>query len=711
FNVLHSAFALLLARLSGQHDLTIGLPVTGRHIYGTQDMLGMFLNNLPVRHQLDLQQPYSEYLGEQIDNIAGVLSNQDIPLERILELESVATTRSTDSTPLFQVLFNMLSLPDENQEAKPKDAAPNVTISGAQTAQTNSKFDLTFYVQDAAEGVAISCSYHSGKFTGQAIDGLLAQYVSLLTQVAEDIHQPCGQYSLNVGAQRIDHASDLPAYWPGSVVELFRQQAQQSPDAIAVEEPTQQWTYLDLLELCDATSAQLTEAGVGEGDVVAIVATRQTSVVVAIMATLQIGAVYCIVTPDQPQLRVKQQLNIVNPAAILLTRQSACSTELLEDLSTIATCLEVAMTLACSDVVVANIKPNQAACITFTSGSTGVPKAVIGKHQGLSGYLQWLPQQMSVDANDRFSLLSGLTHDPLQRDIFGALCLGAILVIPDETAYADLALSAWMAQQRITVAHLTPAMTQVLCVESNTRFDDLRVAFITGEKLRRDTAELLRDCNPQTRIVNCYGATETQRALTYFELGDMDNLPTVVPIATQSIDTRLRLINPAGGDCGMGEVGEICVESHHIALGYLNDDDLNKSRFGAGFYRTGDLAIYTCKDQVKPLGRSDNQISLRGFRIELGEIEAQLTQLADINSAVVVATEQQLVAFVVTSNQTVDMALIRTELQQSLPDYMVPAHIVAIDSFPLNASGKIDNLGLLQQANDLSTGCYVAPTT
>ncbi|MCJ8268925.1 MAG: condensation domain-containing protein, partial [Psychrosphaera sp.] len=249
FNVLHSAFALLLARLSGQHDLTIGLPVTGRHIYGTQDMLGMFLNNLPVRHQVDLQQPYSDYLSEQIDNIAGVLSNQDIPLERILELESVATTRSTDSTPLFQVLFNMLSLPDENADNKSEDAPSNVTISGAQTAQTNSKFDLTFYVQDAADGVAISCSYHSGKFTGQAINGLLTQYVSLLTQVAENIHQPCGQYSLNVGAQRIDHTSELPAYWPGSVVELFRQQVQQSPDAIAVEEPTQQWTYLDLLEV------------------------------------------------------------------------------------------------------------------------------------------------------------------------------------------------------------------------------------------------------------------------------------------------------------------------------------------------------------------------------------------------------------------------------------------------------------------------------
>ncbi|MCJ8273818.1 MAG: non-ribosomal peptide synthetase, partial [Psychrosphaera sp.] len=378
------------------------------------------------------------------------------------------------------------------------------------------------------------------------------------------------------------------------------------------------------------------------------------------------------------------------------------------------------MTPMCSDVLAANIKPNQAACITFTSGSTGVPKAVIGKHQGLSGYLQWLPQQMSVDANDRFSLLSGLTHDPLQRDIFGALCLGAILVIPSPTAYADLALSGWMTQQRITVAHLTPAMTQVLCIEANTRFDDLRVAFITGEKLRRDTAELLHDCNQQTRIVNCYGATETQRALTYFELGDMAELPTVVPVATQSVDTRLRLINPAGIDCGIGEVGEICVESHHIALGYLNDDDLNASRFAlvegeAHLYRTGDLAIYTAVNEVKPLGRSDNQISLRGFRIELGEIEAQLTQLTDINSAVVVATEQQLVAFVVSSNpapkQAPDMALIRTELQQSLPDYMVPASIVAIDSFPLNASGKIDNLALLQQASHLSTGSFVTPVT
>ena len=234
FNVLHSTFALLLARLSGQTDLNIGLPVTGRHIYGTQDMLGMFLNNLPVRHQIDLHQSFDDFLSSQVTNIEQVLSHQDMPLERILE--AVDCNRSTDNTPLFQVMFNMLSLEQREQ-------TDELAANAVETAQVQSKFDLTFYVNDSETGIAVNCNYNGEKFSHAVICQLMSQYVALLNQIAEDSRQPCGSYTLNVGRTVIGNDRTLQSQWPGAVTDLIRQQALKTPHALAVADESGQWQY------------------------------------------------------------------------------------------------------------------------------------------------------------------------------------------------------------------------------------------------------------------------------------------------------------------------------------------------------------------------------------------------------------------------------------------------------------------------------------
>ncbi|MCJ8273162.1 MAG: AMP-binding protein, partial [Psychrosphaera sp.] len=696
-------------------DLTIGLPVTGRHVYGTQSMLGMFLNNLPVRHQINLNDGYSDYLAQQVKNIELVLSNQDMPLERILE--TVGSSRSADSTPLFQVLFNMMSLPDSEQQTND----PSVATSRVETAETGNKFDLTFYVSESIEGVGINCSYAPNKFSHRSITLILAQYVSLLSQIGENSGRRCGQYSLNVDAEFVDQGRPPAAFWPGSVVDLFRRHALAAPQSVAIKDEFGDWSYQDMLRLSQATAVRLTASGVKQGDVVVIVATRQASLVVAMMASLQIGAVYCIVTPQQPLKRLRQQIDIVNPSVVLLTQSfDQYSTDLILALKTTSTCLEVGMRVPPSDVAFATVvlEPEQPACITFTSGSTGVPKAVVGKHNGLSGYLDWLPNQAGFGRADRFSLLSGLAHDPLQRDIFGALCLGATLVVPSAQVFASLKLANWLKTERISVTHLTPAMAEVICLDAQNPLPDLRVAFLTGEKLRRDTAQALQALNQPLRIFNCFGATESQRALTYYELTANLDLPSVIPLARKAKDTRLRLLNPLGIDCGVGEVGEIVIESCHLAKGYLNDEALSGARFegfpqGYGRYRTGDLAIYLDQHRVKPLGRNDAQVNLRGFRVELGDIEAQLLQLPQISAAVVLAPDQKrLVAFVILDKTNAAenwLEAVKQGLQSTLPEYMLPSNFVAMTAFPLNSSGKIDALVLAQNAQHLLTDDYDAP--
>jgi acyl-coenzyme A synthetase/AMP-(fatty) acid ligase len=377
-----------------------------------------------------------------------------------------------------------------------------------------------------------------------------------------------------------------------------------------------------------------------------------------------------------------------------------------------------------SDFVTREVAPDQLACITFTSGSTGIPKAVMGTHQGLSGYLQWFGQQFDVTRDDRFSLLSGLTHDPLQRDRFSSLCLGATLVIPAAEVFGSMQLGAWMDAQQITVTHITPAMTQVLCSDENAKLDSLRFASLTGERLRHDTAWLLQNRNAQLRITNSYGATETQRAATYYEVGE-PTATAFIPISTHSKDTRLRLLNALGLPCAIGEVGDIYLESHQMAKGYLGEPALSLEKFielgdGLRRYQTGDFGGYSSMDTIECLGRSDDQVALRGFRIELGEIEHQLSKLPEVYSCAVLILEENpeqkhLVAYVTATQAGKEAEYLGTDLRDALrsalPDHMVPAFFVLLDKLPLTANGKLDKRALPAPDGALMADEYVAPTT
>ncbi|MBL4661421.1 MAG: amino acid adenylation domain-containing protein, partial [Alcanivoracaceae bacterium] len=623
FNVLHSAFALLISRLSGESDFNIGLPVTGRHIYGTQDMLGMFLNNLPIRHQLDLNMSYSSLLKQQINNVNQVLSNQDIPFENILEI--TGCERSVDNTPLFQILFNMISLPEGDIESMDLDFA----MQGRSTAEIENKFNMTLYLADTEGGIVVNCHYNSSLYDGRMIEQLLNQYTYLLSQIAQNSELNCTAYSLNTQPCFIEYDLPIQRYHGTDVTALFRDQAALNPAAIAIIDGKNQWTYQQLLSASQEIAIKLQANDIGCGDVVTIMASRHASLIIAIMGVLQTGAAYSIVVADNPEYQISQHLKMVDATVMLLCEQdNNYSDTLLKTLSEQVNILEVSnrtlyyTTDTTSFTAYAN-QPQQAACITFTSGSAGTPKGVIGTHAGLSGYLQWWPEEFNITAKDRFSLLSGLSHDPLQRDIFGALCLGACLLIPDEQDFATYRFSDWLKEQAVSIMHLTPAMAEVMSIEGIQQTHSLKTIFLTGEALRADIVQNLRGFNTQIQLINCYGATESQRALTYHRLAENKTLSLITPIAVSSRDTRLRLINAQGMECGVGELGEIIIESAQLAKGYLNDRELTAQRFAntgsdIGSYKTGDLGVYLDNERIHYFGRSDSQVNIRGYRVELG---------------------------------------------------------------------------------------------
>jgi amino acid adenylation domain-containing protein len=384
--------------------------------------------------------------------------------------------------------------------------------------------------------------------------------------------------------------------------------------------------------------------------------------------------------------------------------------------------------------------PDNLAYISFTSGSSGKPKAVMGRHGSLTHFIPWMTAEFSLGLNDRFSLLSSLSHDPLHRDVFTPLMTGGRVCIPEMDALSTPGKAVeWMGKCRITVTNLTPAIGHLL-LENGTQpaspLESLRYAFFVGDILTRGDIAAFHRLAPNATFINLYGSTETQRAVSYWRVpaSCYTDRPSgqrskqILPLGKGMKDVQLLVMNSNRQLAGIGETGEIYVRSPHLAAGYMNDDQLTSEKFFKSWftnaaddrlYRTGDLGRYLPDGSVESLGRADQQVKIRGFRIELGEVESVLAQHAIVRHAAVIVWQENssskcLVAYVVLEQRPANWRYeLSTHLKERLPAYMVPAAFVAIESLPVTQNGKLDRRALPAPETVLAgvEGCFVAPRT
>jgi len=390
----------------------------------------------------------------------------------------------------------------------------------------------------------------------------------------------------------------------------------------------------------------------------------------------------------------------------------------------------------------------------------GKPKGILGRHGPLTHFLPWMSERFGLGPGDRFSVLSGLAHDPLHRDLFTPLCLGGTVCFPapDEIGTPGW-LAAWMASRGITVANLTPAMGQILTAPPGggaglATVPSLRWAMLVGDVLTRLDADRIRRVAPRATVVNLYGSTETQRAVSFHVAAGTAAAAAagrqVLPLGHGMKDVQLLVLRAGSGPAalaGIGEVGELCLRSPHLAAGYLGDPELTRERFvanpftaaqapslpadggeagregvggvraGDRLYRTGDLGRYLPDGEAAFAGRRDQQVKIRGFRVELGEIEAALGRLPGVREAVVVAREddpgdRRLVAYVVPETQGPDLRDdLREALRAALPAYMVPAAFVLLDRLPVTPNNKVDRRALPVPEAAGSHRLYEPPAT
>lgn len=719
FMTLLAAFDTLLYRLTGQDDVLVGTPIAGRNRHEIEELIGFFLNTLVLRTNLSDQPTFLELLLRVRETALDAYGHQDIPFEKLLA--EFQPERDLSRTPFFQVFFNMISAGDASLSLQ------GLHVSRFPLGSNHANFDLTAYVSDQGRSIQVRFVYNADMFSQTRMAEMLAQYQHLLVQIAADPEQRLCQYSLitpATGEVLPNPRKPLSGQWQGSIQSHLTKHARMEPDQLAVIDTHESWTYRQLDLWSNRLANWLRASGIQSEGTVAIYGHRSAALVWAILGVLKAGAAFLVLDPAYPSSRLVEYLRTAEPQGWLQIQAAGDVPEpVRKALSTFDLHCQLSLPRRAeaqsrnllgshsSDDPALSIGPNDLAYIAFTSGSTGTPKGILGRHGPLTHFMPWQKEAFGLSAEDRFSMLSGLSHDPLQRDIFTALWVGATICIPDDdTIGTPGQLAEWMADEQVTFAHLTPAMSQILteAAAPDSRLPSLRFAFFIGDRLTEPDIGRLTTLAPNITCVNSYGSTETQRAVGYYRVPPKSEdgwARVAYPLGSGLPDVQLLVLTRRQTMAGVGELGEIYVRSPHLARGYLDDEALTRERFLTNpftnladdrLYRTGDLGRYLPDGQVEFVGRSDQQIKSRGFRVELGEIESFLLQHHGIKEAVVLAREDEpgqrrLVAYVVPAQEPAPTSTsIRSLLRAKLPDYMVPAVIVSLDTLPLTPNRKLD---------------------
>ncbi len=714
FMYLLAAFDLLLHRWTGARDFTVGAPVVVRD-HRSEGVLGSFVNSMVLRARLDGDLSFGDLLHQVREVVCGALAHTDLPFhELVAELNPA---RAQERNPFFEVFFNYLG------HMPPATGFPGLTVEHVELPDTQHKFDMTLYVSERGEHADRLCFqlvYDAKRYEPGTMQAFLDQLEWIIEQSLSHTDQALDSFSLVTPAMRarLPALSCQPQSTQGAAIqEAFLEQARTAPDRVAIRAPGSVWTYGELAAHAQGIAQGLQSQGLPVGELVAVHASRSPALAATLLGILQAGGAFAILDPRQPAARLERSLSVLRAEGWVEMTEAGKPPASLNSLSRrISRRLRVEATPSPSQhpfqhpFSPTQPDPDRLAYVALTSGSTGQPKVIEGTHAPVVRFISWYREHLGLSENDRFAFLSGLGHDPLLRDLFTPLSMGATVCCPEEAALMDPdRLLEFLATEQVTVAHVTPALIRLLQLAHRPqRLDALRWVASGGDILRGEEVAVLRRLAPQAKILNLYGATETPQAVGCFQVEGEFEPQARVPIGTGVDQAQLLVLTQPGQLAGVGEEGEICVRSPYLARGYRTATKDEHARFvlapGASeptdrMYRTGDRGRYRADGTLNFLGRNDRQVQVRGYRVELGEIESVLENHEQVTRALVVARDPdqdgldlRLDAYV-TAHKPADETLpeaLSQHLRRQLPAFMQPAGLEVLSSFPLTPNNKVD---------------------
>jgi amino acid adenylation domain-containing protein len=712
FVVLYAGWAILLSRLSGQDDVLIGTPVAGRQRTEPQELIGVVANALALRINTSGDLTVKEFLKHAKNVKLEAYDHQEVPFQKIVK--ALHPRPDPSRHPVFQAMFTLQ--PASIEESHFQD----FTVPMPEGVNGQSPLDLSLSLREHSYEILGSLNYARDLFDAETIERWVACLTVLLMGLADANHD-CRLSDLLMLPEReryqvIELFNDTQASYPHDrlIHELFENQVEQTPDAIAVFNEGQPLTYAVLNGKANQLARYLRGQGLQRGDYIPILMPRCVQMLIAQLAVLKCGGVYVPVDPAQPIER--QAFMIQDCGARLLLSTGAAPVELELGSLRWIDCNALAGSVAelpRDDLLLGMETPSSPAYLMYTSGSTGTPKGVIIPHRAVNrlaingGYAQ-------IERSDRIAYCSNPAFDASTFETWGALLNGASVVIVPQCILLDPARFAdVLVEHDVTILCLTTAFFNQLANTSPEIFARLRYLLVGGEAADvRATRRVLRK-GVAGDLLNMYGPTETTTYATWYPTSSLGPEATSVPIGQPISNTQVYILDRYLRPVPIGVVGEIYIGGPGVALGYLNRPELTSERFiadpfsvdqGPRMYKTGDLGRWRPGGIVEYCGRNDHQVKIRGFRIELGEIEARLAEDAQVKQAIVLAREdrageKRLVAYVVpqsspSTEAVLDIERLRAHLKSTLPDYMVPRAFVAITHMPLTRNGKLDRQAL-----------------
>lgn len=743
FVVLLAAYLTLMHRYTGQDDLGVGTPVAGRSDARFRELAGHCVNMAVIRARFGSDTSFREHLAETRKAVAEAVKNEDFPFSQLVG--RLGVQQDPSRSPLFQTCFILQQSPliDLNSLAFDVDTGAPIPVGDLMFEPfpiwvQQGQFDLSLWTARIAGRFHGEFKFRDDLFERATIERMAHHFEVLLQGIVADPDAPVSQLPLLDDAERslvVDEWNETarPYRRDACMHQLFEEQAERTPDAVAVTSADRSLSYAELEQRANRLAQKLRSLGVERGSLVALFMDRSPDTLVALLGILKAGGGYVPLETHYPPARIQFI------AESLGIRVAVSESARLEQLTSMAGSLEhvvciddeAALAEQPSSRVADGPTAETTAYIIFTSGSTGTPKGVEVQHRPVINLIEWVNRTYGVGPGDRLLFITSLSFDLSVYDVFGSLAAGATIRIAAREEIQDPhRLTSILCEDGITIwDSAPPALNQLVpFLPESAPGSPLRLVLLSGDWIPVKLPDQIRGVFADARVVSLGGATEATIWSNSYDIGEVDPSWVSIPYGRPIQNARYYVLDRKRNPCPIGVPGDLFIGGECLAAGYVNDTELTASKFvpdrfsnvpGARMYDTGDRARFFADGNIEFLGRRDFQVKIRGYRIELGEIESVLAEHPLVGDCTVLArddpgSERYLAAYLVPSDGEAPASTdLRAFLKERLPEFMVPQHFVTLERLPLTPNGKVDWRSLPvpeRRREDLGTE-YVEPAS
>jgi tyrocidine synthetase-3 len=707
--ILVSALNILLSRYSGQEDIVIGSPISGRTRIDFEKVIGMFINTIALRNFPAEDKTYERFLKEVKENSFMAFENQDYEFKELLD--KLAIPQDISRNPLFDVMFVM-----QNIEVTRADFN-GLTFTPYYAKQNVAKLDITFTAKEYEEDVVLVIQYCTELFKKESIERMMGHFINVLKQITDNRHIKLGEIDILSMEERakllyefnstyLDYSKDNPIH------KMFEEQVKRTPENVALVYYDQKLTYKELDIKSNILAKKLREQGVKRDSIVALIVEPSLEMIVGIMGILKAGGAYLPISPEYPDDRIEYMLQD-SGANVILTQSKFLELiafngrvlDLCDEEIFVGSGEELANINELSDLVY----------VIYTSGTTGKPKGVMIEHKNLLAYVMAFLNEYKLSEKDNVLQQANYSFDAFIEEVFPALTVGGKVFIVNKYDALDTSkLQELILKNKINLISCSPLFLNELNKCSG--LESIHTFISGGDVLK---SEYFNNLIKYSNVYNTCGPTEATVCYSYYKCPEKIN--GSIPIGKPIANYKIYILDKSSNLSPIGVAGEIFIAGHGLARGYLNSPTLTAEKFidnpfspGEKMYKTGDLGRWISDGNIEFLGRLDYQVKIRGFRVELGEIENQLLKYEGIKEAVVLDREDSnggkyLCAYIAAVKE-LTIAALRESLSKSLPEYMIPSYFIQLDKIPQTINGKVDRRALLGLNANLVTGVeYEAP--